>query len=161
MKKNMEWWKNIKKGDEFELDVANGINNDWKFAIIKGKDKKYKTVYFDDIWYPPDDIKKYSDPMLKFQTKKEDIDNKMTSVGITLSDIKNINSYNGEKLINERKVRNVNNLTHNTHSTITIDVYEINGKWACPCYNPNEPNKFLYSQKSNARMNHKKYHIIK
>ena len=162
--KNIDFWKDAKSGDVFELEVASG-SNDWIFS---------KPVYFDRIAYPNDEMKKYFDgPSIIFQKNKEDIGNKSKGYPINLSDIKKIKTINNEffnskdekkKQTAKTKDEIINTMINNftIEKTVYVEKYgfnvmKIGDKWACPCYNPINPNKYTYSIKANAVFFHRKH----
>lgn len=149
--RNIEFWKEFKNGDVIELDVNGKTNNDWIFA---------KPVYFDEIAYPSNGMDKYFGPQIKFQKNKEDLGDKSKGYGIDLMDIKRIKSINKEPVnYTAGKVRNYKlNVTKTgrvSRSNLNFEVKQMGNRWVCPCYNPENPDKYSYSLRSNAVKNHK------
>lgn len=154
--KSIEWWNdNVKRGDIIEMDVSGDDPNFWVFSSKKGGD-----IYFDEVSYPSDDLKQYFKPSPKFQRKKEDIGKKESGFIVELDNIRIVRTINGEP-VKKSTVRPVSPIPNNTvsrsSSSFSSDIREVNGRWVCPCYNPDEPSKFSYSQKGHAVWNHKKH----
>ena len=154
MIRNIEWWKeNVKVGDEVLIHVNNKYKNYWRFNDKKG----IKKIYFDGISYPRKDVAEFFDPSPRFQLDKKDIGDKSVGFAIPIEDIITINSINGVEVKPEHnhteKTKRI--MIQKKYVSNNFDVRNINGRWVCPCWSPEEPNKYSYSIRSNAINNHK------
>ena len=158
--RNVEWWtENVKQGDKIEADVDESEPNFWIFA------SKKNGVYFDEISYPSKDTKNYFGPAPKFQRSKEDLGKKSSGYLIDLDNIKEVRTVNGEPVKKTKSYRvpavkiNIPAGSEVPEKSMSSsnEIRQVNGRWVCPCYNPESPDRFSYSQKGHAVWNHKKH----
>lgn len=164
--KSIDWWEdNAKPGDVFRISVSDGTTNDWQFGRRKTSTspREAVNVYFDHISYPDGDIEGYFAPAPVFQRSKENLGNKSTGFPLELEDFSMIISHNGEKV-----AKTYHSTKHHSQEPekkrggkkaqdVGFEVQEMNGRYVCPCYEPQTPDKFSYSQKGHAIWNHKKH----
>jgi hypothetical protein len=155
--RNIKWWENVKRGDKLEMDVDSNEPNAWVFS-----NKKNTDVFFDEISYPPESLRNIAEPAPKFQRNKEDLGKSNRGYLLRLENLKRIKTINGEP-IKKMKTHKTNAVKTKSESPGKFipsgEVYQVNGRWVCPCYNPDFPDRFSYSQKGHAVWNHKK-HIL-
>lgn len=159
--RNVEWWtENVKQGDKIEAEVDTSDPNFWIFTNKKGNE-----VYFDEISYPAGELKKYFGPAPKFQRSKEDLGKKDSGYLIDLDNIKEVRTVNGEPVKKTKSHRTSAIKTNipagsevpGKSTSSSNEIRQVNGRWVCPCYNPEFPDRFSYSQKGHAVWNHKKH----
>ena len=163
--KSIDWWeKNAKQGDVFRISVHDGSNNDWNFGMRKTpkSPREAVDVVFDRIYYPHDDIKEYVSPMPTFQKTKITLGDKSKEFPLDLEDLSQIYTKNGEKVARtyHREGGDViekSNRGRSPQENLGFEVQEIDGRFCCPCFSPENPKKFSYSQKGHAIWNHKKH----
>ena len=153
--KNIEWWKeNVKVGDEVIIHVNNKYKNYWRFNDKKG----IKSLYFDGISYPREDVAEFCDPAPRFQLDKKDIGDKSVGFAIPVEYIITINSINGIEVEHKHKTERAKRMEIRLkYISNNFDVRNINGRWVCPCWSPDEPNKYSYLRKDHAVFLHKRH----
>lgn len=149
--KNIEWWKELKPGDKVVLDVKKDDPNYWRL-------EKKNEVYFDGIYEPKKGMEKYFDPVPKFQFKEEDIGKKDSGFGIPIENIMNVKSVNGVEVEHKHKTERAKRMeTRLKYVPNNFEISEMNGKYICPCWSPENPEKYVYSKKSTAMVVHKRH----
>lgn len=153
MAKNIEWWEqNVKVGDSILMDIKSSDKNYWKF----NNKNKTSEIYFDGIYYPRDDMKQYFSPEPKFQLKKEDIGDKSKGFTIPSENIRSIKQINGEEVKSEHVTERTKRIAvQKKYVPNNFEIRNINGRWVCPCWSPEDPSKYSYSIRANAINNHK------